>query len=331
MVGPGRNVRLLCFGALLGAGLLGASPTKAQEAAPEQVAPAPALSAEEQEARERFRQGLSLARDGDCRGALAELRASLALLERPNTLYNIARCEQELFRYDLAVQAHERYLEIAPEDAEDRATVEGNVRSLQALLGVIDVESNVPAQVWVGDRQVGEAPGRVLVPGGRHALELRADGYLPARQEVEVAGGQQRQVQFSLERAEMNVTNVEENTVNITEDGGAPPAVFYSALGLTLATAAAGGVFGVLALQSESDAEGADPLDRSTIDEANDATSQRAAIADVFFGVAGALAVTTVVLGFLTDFDGDADSREGVETSAWISPGSAGVQVGGRF
>lgn len=129
----------------------------------------------------------------------------------------------------------------------------------------------------------------------------------------------------------MNVTNVEENTVNITEDGGAPPAVFYSALGLTLATAAAGGVFGVLALQSESDAEGADPLDRSTIDEANDATSQRAAIADVFFGVAGALAVTTVVLGFLTDFDGDADSREGVETSAWISPGSAGVQVGGRF
>jgi len=51
------------------------------------LSPDPAL---EEEARTRFRQGLVLARGGDCAAALAELEASYRLLPRPNTLFNMA-------------------------------------------------------------------------------------------------------------------------------------------------------------------------------------------------------------------------------------------------
>ncbi len=50
------------------------------------VAPEPPEDPRQVEARERFRQGLMLARSGNCAGALAELNASLAIVERANTL-----------------------------------------------------------------------------------------------------------------------------------------------------------------------------------------------------------------------------------------------------
>ncbi|HJL31096.1 MAG TPA: PEGA domain-containing protein, partial [Polyangiaceae bacterium LLY-WYZ-15_(1-7)] len=278
------------------------------------------------EARERFRQGVELAREGNCEGALAELRASLRLVERPNTLFNMARCHEELFRYDLAVETYERYLEIAPEDAEDRAAVEATMRSLRNLLGTIVVASNVPAEVWIGERVVGEAPGEVLVPGGRHALELRAEGYVPTRREVEVAGRERVEVRLELEQAQVNVTNVENTTVEVTEEGGAPPAVFYTGVALTAAAALVGAAFGGRALALRGETEDLPPLDRERIEAGNAETADAALLADVFFGVAGAFAVTTLVLFFLTDFDGDADERAeaDAEAASWRPVGGPG-------
>lgn len=258
-----------------------------------------------EEARERFLTGVALARAGNCEGALAELRASLEIVERPNTLYNAARCYEELFRYDLAVRSYERYLAIATPDEADRAAVEATMRSLRNLLGTIVVRSNVPAQVWVGDRVVGEAPGEVLVPGGRHALELRADGFLPVRREVEVAGRRRVEVTLELERAEVNVTNVDNRTVQVTEEGGAPPAVFYTGVGLTVAAGIVAAAFGGKALAERGRTEELSPFDREGIARGNERTREAALLSDVFLGVTGALAITTVVLFFLTDFDGD--------------------------
>lgn len=258
------------------------------------------------EARERFAAGVALARAGNCAGALAELRASLALVERPNTLFNAARCYEELFRYDLAVATYERYLEVAEPEADDRAAVEATMRSLRNLLGVIVLRTNVPAEVWIGDRVVGEAPGEVLVPGGRHALELRAEGHLPARREVEVAGRQRVEVDVSLERAEMNVTNVENRHVQVVEEGGAPPALFWSGVAATGVAAVVAGAFGGAALAARGRTRALSPYDRAGIADGNDRVRRSALLADVFLGVTGALAVTTLVLYFLTDFDGDA-------------------------
>jgi len=301
----------------------GTTSDQTTEASENADANAEAPDPELEEARMRFRRGVELARAGNCRGALAELQASLEIVERPNTLYNIARCQEEMHRYDLAVRAYERYQSLAPADAPDRAAVEATMRSLRALLGTIVVQSNVPATVWIGDRMVGEAPGEVLVPGGRHALEVRARGHLAERREVEVAGQRTVQVEVSLERAEMNVTNVEQRTVNVTEEGGAPPAVFYTGVALTAAAGVATLALGIRTLGLRSDAEAIDPLDRDARLAGAEDADQSALVTDILLGATGALAITTLVLFFVTDWNDD----ESVAVS--VGPGS--VAIRGRF
>src|SRR5690349_10052634 len=126
-----------------------AQPPEASEA---EEAPDPRV----EEARERFRQGLALAEAGNCSGAIAEFNASLAIVPRANTLFNIARCQETLNRYDLAIRAYEQYLALAPPDDPDRASVDATMRQLRNLLGTIHVASNVSAEVWLEDRVVGE-------------------------------------------------------------------------------------------------------------------------------------------------------------------------------
>ncbi len=300
--------------------------TEESEAAIEEPSEDPRLA----EARERFRQGVMLARAGNCEGALAELRASLSLVERPNTLFNMARCYEELFRYDLAVQTYQRYLSVAPSDAPDRPAVEATMRQLRMLLGTIVVRSNVPAEVWIGERVVGQAPGEVLVPGGHHALELRARGRVPERREVDVAGRQRVEVEVTLHEAQVTNVTEEHTTIAVTEEGGAPPAVFFSALAATAAAAVVGGGFGLRALGSRRDARAASPYDRTAIEAANDDTARAALLADIFFGIGGALGVTTLVLYFLTDFDGEAQERT-VTPEVTVRASGGQLMLRGRF
>lgn len=291
-----------------------------------------------EEAISRFRQGLTLARAGNCVGAIAELQVSLRLVERPNTLFNIARCQEELFRYDLAVAAYERYMAIAPSDAPDREAVQATMRQLRNLLGTITVRSNVPAQVWIGDRQVGEAPGDVLVPGGRHAVEVRADGYLPTRREVEVASRASAVLEVELESAEVNInntnitneniTNVE--TTNVTEEGGAPVGVFIGAAVLTGASLATAIALSFRVLSLNSDGEALPAYDLEGRMAQNERISDKAKVADVFWGVTGALAITTVVLIFLTDWGGD-EHEEGTTVTPVAARGMLGLQLDGSF
>ena len=304
--------------------VLGATPVLAQdtaadvppvEAAPEtpvaEAVATPAIDpAVEEEARARFRQGLVLARGGDCGAALAELAASYAMLPRPNTLFNMAQCQERLHRYDLAVQQYEEYLTIAPADAEDRDTVMATLESLRGLLGTIHVEVNAPSEVWLGDRIVGAAPGDVLVPGGRHAIELRSTGFLPERREVEVAARQRIEVTVTLTTAEIHneTTVIEETTVEEThlhshvtvERPPVPVEVFATGVTLTALAGIGGLAAGLSALISHDQIAAMDPRlphDTSGIRDA-------ALAADVLFVTCGVFAVGTVVLGVLTDFSG---------------------------
>ncbi len=289
--------------------------------APPPEAPPPDRPAGEEdprfaEARRRFRQGVALARAGNCPGAIAELNASLELVPRANTLYNIAQCQEELHRYDLAVASYGRYLELAPEDEPERAAVRATMRALANLLGTITIASSVPAEVWLDDRVVGQAPGDVLVPGGHHVLELRAEGYLPERREVEVAARRTVTLQVTLTRAEENVTI--HRTTQI-ERPPLPSGVFFGGVGITLLAAGVGAYFGVTALVLSDQASGR-PDPRLPVDTGQIAES--AGVADAFFVAAGLFAVASLIVAFLTDFEGDADDAE---EGPRIGP--AGVEV----
>ncbi len=304
---------LLFVSALLSlAALLPSARARAQDGAVPEETPAVEATAEPDAAaiaiaRERFLSGVALARAGDCAAAIAEFDASFRSVARPNTLFNLAQCEEQLHRYDLAVAQYERYLAIAPADAEDRATVEATLRALRNLLGTIHITVNAPeAEVWLGDRIVGMAPGDVLVPGGRHAIELRATGLLPGRREVEVTARETVSIDVTLEQAEQIVEqhidqhidqHVEETHVHV-ERPPLPQPVFWTALVLTAGAGITGLVGGVNALISHDRVAALDPrLPRDT-----QGIRDSALIADVAFVAGGVLLVATIVIGVLTDW-----------------------------
>ncbi|MCA9576020.1 MAG: PEGA domain-containing protein [Polyangiales bacterium] len=287
------------------------------------------------EARERFTQGLSLARAGNCEGAISEFQASYALVPRPNTLYNIAQCQEQLNRYDLAIRFYEEYLASAPADAEDRPTVEASMRALRNLLGVIVVSSNVPAEVWVGGRVVGMAPGEVPIPGGRHRVEIRADGYIPVLREVEVAARQRVELTVALEQPQQ--TTIEQTTIEQTviEDRGIPPTLFYAGVGVTAASALVGVGFGIRALRLRGDQRAVDPLAFDEMVRIRDDVKRTARIADVFFLTAGVFAVGTLVVYFLTDFSSEEAREASAQARLRVRPslglGGGGLSLEGSF
>lgn len=252
------------------------------------------------EANERVAQGERLFAQGDYDGALAEFERAYDVIgnhpRRFFILYNIGQAHERRFRYDLAMRYYRRYLDEGGPSAPDRGAVMASIRGLEGLLATVRVEVNVGrAQVWVGDRQVGEAPGEVLVPGGVHVLEVRARGYAPERQQVQLAPRTTTTLSFRL-----------------TAYGGAlDPAWFWIAGATAVAAALTGGGFGIAALmrRDEIDEQLMDPVLARSVGEGPRAEIQTLTItADILFGSALLFATTAVVLALFTQFDGDGSS-----------------------
>jgi hypothetical protein len=277
-----------------------------------------------EEARKHFRQGVAFADSGNCDAAIAEFEAAYKLVARANALYNIAQCEERLFRYDLAIAYYERYLKEATADAPDRPAVEAALKTLHNLLGVVHVESNVKAEVWIDDRLAGESPGVVYVPAGGHSLELRAEGFIPKRTEVKLVGRQEVLVRLKLERAQ--------KTVRVTETTGLSPTLFWVGATATVVTAGIGGFFALRVSSLHGDAEQIEPVHpdrkqaRADIEDAE-------LIADVFFGSALVLGIGTTIVGFMTEWEEPpAPSKEAAWTvTPAARPDGGALLVRGAF
>jgi tetratricopeptide (TPR) repeat protein len=235
---------------------------------------------------------------GHFRAALAEYtRAYDALAGHPRqyfVLYNLAACNERLFQYDVALGFYEEYLRRAPAAEPDRAQVVAIMSTLRALLGTLVVESSASTSIWVDDRRLGHAPGRWLVPAGRHVVEARADLRESQRREVQLGAGQLLQLRFDLARLSTNT--------------GPRPAYFWAATTLTGAALVTGTVFGVLALSARQDGEDRARYYLDTQAEA-DRTRDYALAADIGFGSAALLGASATVLYFMTDWSsGDRDS-----------------------
>lgn len=268
-------------------------------------------------ARAHYAQGEALFEAENYEGALAEFQAAFDLLEgspaQATIAYNVGQCYERLFRYDRALEFYRRYLELSGEAAEDAADVRASIRALEGLLGTIHVTTNVErAEVWVDDLLVGEAPGDVLVPGGRHTLELRAPGYLPARRELQIAARGSIDEDVPLEP--------------VPADARLEPVWCLVAGGLALVAAGVGTGFWVDA-QTQWDATGG--LDLG--DGAQARIDASALAGDVLYGTAALLAVTSITLAFFTRWDGP--SSAGPEARALLvpQPGGAALVVGGAF
>ncbi len=268
--------------------------TSPAETLPAEAAPDPATA----EAMERYADAVALFERSDFRGALVEMQRVLELLEgRENqyiVLYDLGRVYEELHRYDLAAATYRRYLAESPEDAPDRPEADASLRALDRLVGTVSIEVDVAAaDVWIGDWQVGTAPGDILIPAGVHVLELRAAGHETVRRQIEVSARTTLDVTVSLPL--------------LSDFHGVDPALFWASTITAVLAAGAGAALGGVALSLSSDSaacttrigcELADPAGRRR------EISDFALGADVLFGAAGLFAITSIVLAFLTDWSG---------------------------
>jgi tetratricopeptide (TPR) repeat protein len=283
----------------------GAAP--AGETAPEGAPPvAPPPDPKLEEARERIARAESLYDEGDYDAALTEFQEVYELLEghpmRPMVLFNIGKAYERLYRYDRAMDAYRRYLREMGPEAEDRAAVEAKIELLEGLLASLKLNVNVEDyEVWVDDTKVGEATTEVLVTGGSHVVEIRAAGYVPERQEVQLPARSEKTLSFEL-------------TALADEYQGLSPAYFWGSVGATVAMLAVGTAFGVRAINERNDIDARleDPAERWLVSQRDrDEVSDLALRADVFFGLAVVFAGTATVLGVLTDWGGEAADGEG--------------------
>ncbi len=279
-----------------------------------------------QKAKVNFERGVTLFEAGNYNAALVEFQTAYDSLEghpkRFFVLDNIGQCHERLFRYDLALSFYRRYLEEGGPDAEDRAAVEATMRALEGLLATLKIESNVAAEVWVDDRRMGTAPGTVLIPGGRHVVELRAAGHEPSKREVSVAARETEPLRFSLE--------------HIEEYEGLSPIYFWSGAAATGVAAIGGTYFGIKAKSRHDELADRESSCGSicVLPEDKDEVSDLAVTADVFFLSAAVLGVGTGIVCFMTDFSGKTPKEErtpasGTFTTTRLEPALGVARDGG--
>lgn len=249
-----------------------------------------------EEARERVARGEALLERADYDAALAEFeRAYEVLGEHPHRsliLFNIGRAHERMRRYDLAMRYFQRYLDETGFDAEDRGAVEATLRTLRGFLGELVVETNVPAAIWVDGRHVGDAPGRIWIPGGRHTVDVRAEGHTDAREEVQLAPQTEAHLDLQLEALAQSYEGVR-------------PVFFRSFVAAAAAFAVAGAAMGgrALRLRSTYRDQLADPVEGLRVGRVHEDEIQRfAVLTDVFLAAAAATGITALVLGFMTDW-----------------------------
>ncbi len=271
------------------------------------------------EAAERLDRGERLFDAADYDGALAEFEQAYELVPEGHEirfliLFNIARAHERRFRYDLALRYYRRYLDEGGPEAPRREAVLATLETLDALLATLHIGVDVEeAEVWIEDRQIGTAPGDVLVPGGRHLVELRAAGYEPARREVQIASRDTRALEFSLRPL-------------AEEFRGLDPAFFWAAVASTIVSVLAGGSVGIAAYVR---------MEELKVNRESQAAAQREmrrltlATDILLFGVGGLFAVGALVFAFLTDWGGPREERAALQPWFVAGPNTAlvGAQV----
>lgn len=125
------------------------------------------------------------------------------LATHPATLFNIARCHENLGRPQEALVAYRKALS-ASKDPQLQRDLRGRIRRLERFPGKIFISSQPPgAHVTIDGNTQPEArttPLVAQVPAGKHVLLFRLAGHLLAAKPVEVAAGREATLHVVLEK-----------------------------------------------------------------------------------------------------------------------------------
>jgi hypothetical protein len=282
-------------------------PAKGGAAAPAPAAPK-AGGDKPSSPRELYKSGEAKLKSGDYAGALIDFQAVDAIKATPQSAHKIGVCQDKLAHYQEAISAYERFLAAVP----DKMKKEGDditkrVAEIKAMPGKVHVETTPGgALVSIDGKSAQPSPVDADLPPGKHTLHVTADGREPQDRDLDVTYASKTDVNLQLvEKAGSPPTPI----AALPPPPAAAPAATappppppeprsklpaYITGGLAVVAAGVGTVFGVMALGDKSD------FDKTPTSQKADDGENHALIADMAFGVAVTLGVTSAVL-FLTN------------------------------
>jgi hypothetical protein len=156
------------------------------------------------EAAARFDRGLTLFEEGDNAGALAEFRQAYAIFANPVVRYNIGLVFAAMTR---PVDAADALREVVADTKLSEAQRERAKKTLaeqEARIGRLNVTTTpAGARIAIDDVEVATTPltSPIRVASGSRIVGAVAEGYVPTRKEIVIAGNTDETLHFDLVRA----------------------------------------------------------------------------------------------------------------------------------
>jgi len=270
------------------------------------AAPAGAAAAPKVDAKKAYTDGEKKFKAGDYAGALADFQAADSVKQTPHAARYIGLCQDNLGHLQDAVVAYERFLaDVPPKLAEQGDEIRKRVTAIKAMPGKVHVETAPPGATITLDGKAlpNVTPTDIDAAPGKHSIKLSAENRVPQEKEVEVAYASTQNLKADLEEKPappppppppppVAAVPAAPPPPPAAETKGSSTVPALITGGLAVAALGLGTVFGVMALQDKSD------FDKTPTSSKADDGENHALIADMAFGVAVTLGVTSAVLFF---------------------------------
>ncbi len=305
-------MRRYLFAAVLGTSVLATVPAFAAGTQPQATGPtttAPNLA----DAKKHYGEGEKKFKAADYAGALTEFQAADAIKSTPQSQRYIGLCQDNLGHYADAVSWYEKFLAQVPDKMKKEGEeIKARVAVIKAMPAHLHVETIPPSAAIIADgKAMGTTPTDVELAPGKHILHIELAGYLPIDKDVDVTYGAKEEM-----KSELVAKPVEKVAVTPPPVVTPPPEQpkptepvkeekhearsklpAYITGGLAIVALGIGTGFGIAALAKKSD------FDKNPTADTADTGENFALVADMAFGVAITLGVTSAVLFLTKDED----------------------------
>jgi len=296
----------------------------------------PVRADKKEDAKKHFDSGNVLVDAEDYAAAAVEFETSVALYATKGGLFNLGNCYKALHRYPEALAVFERVIkEFGPTlNPEMRADTEKRIAEIQKLIAEVNVEvSEKGARVTLDGQETGTSPldHPILLGPGEHVFKAVLEGFEDVEQKITLASGEKKRVDMVLRKKVPPPAPVPAPVVTPPpvpprsgegslpspaqekkqmgkeaqpEEGPTVSWLFWTAAGVTVASAVMTGVFGGLSNKRFDDYKGfvQDYTDRKIQADDKDLVSAKDDVQlydglTIGFGVAtGVFAAATVVV-----------------------------------
>lgn len=271
--------------------------------------PAATATAGKDDPKAKYAAAVKKFNDKDYAGALPDFQDLDNLKSTPNSVSYIAICLDKLGRLGEAVTWYEKLIANPGKLTKESDEAKKRVEEIKKMPAKLHVETTpAGATITIDGKPSGTSPADVDLPAGKHLVHVELAGYEPVDKDVDAAYGGKASVQTTLEKKAEPVAKVDTPPPPPVDNAAPPPVAPPPAKpksklpaiitgGLAVVALGFGTGFGIAALGNKSD------FDKNPTQGAADSGENNALVADMMFGVAITLGVTSAVLFFTKDED----------------------------